>query len=160
MKNKKVCGKTRSPPASRLFKGQGTEHTTVKWPIGNRRQKLFSSPKWLLMQTKTMFFCQLKEVGVLHIKSVVHSNPYFRFFQGSKCMLALLWVLHLFSFWFHLLFPLLSLSGSWCLRCRHKKSVLLLSVKVAVLVREKVLAHTRLTNAWPVFLWTSPPPPF
>ena len=33
MKNKKVCNKTRSPPASLLFKGQGTEHATVKWPI-------------------------------------------------------------------------------------------------------------------------------
>ena len=31
MRNKKVCNKTRSPPASLLFKGQGTEHTTVKW---------------------------------------------------------------------------------------------------------------------------------
>ena len=30
MKNKKVCSKTRPPPASSLFKGQGTEHTTVK----------------------------------------------------------------------------------------------------------------------------------
>ena len=33
MQNKKVCNKTRSPPASLLFKGQGTEPTTVKWPI-------------------------------------------------------------------------------------------------------------------------------
>ena len=33
MKNKKVSNKTRSPPSSLLFKGQGTEHTTVKWPI-------------------------------------------------------------------------------------------------------------------------------
>ena len=31
--NRKVCNKTRSPPASLLFKGQGTEHTTVKWSI-------------------------------------------------------------------------------------------------------------------------------
>ena len=31
--NKKVCNKTRSPPASLLFKGQGTEHTTVKWSV-------------------------------------------------------------------------------------------------------------------------------
>ena len=33
MKNKKVCNKARSPPASLQFKGQGTEHTTVKWPV-------------------------------------------------------------------------------------------------------------------------------
>ena len=33
MKNKKICYKTGSPPASLLFKGQGTEYTTVKWPI-------------------------------------------------------------------------------------------------------------------------------
>ena len=33
MKSGKVCNKTRSPPAWLLFKGQGTEHTTVKWPI-------------------------------------------------------------------------------------------------------------------------------
>ena len=32
MKSKKVCNKTRSPAASLLFKGQGTEQTTVKWP--------------------------------------------------------------------------------------------------------------------------------
>ena len=39
MKNKKVCNKTRSPPASLLFKGQGTEHTTVKWPIKKQQQQ-------------------------------------------------------------------------------------------------------------------------
>ena len=34
MKNKKVCNKTRPPPSSLLFKGQGTGNTTViKWPI-------------------------------------------------------------------------------------------------------------------------------
>ena len=33
MKNKEVCNKTRSLPSSILFKGQGTEHTTVKWSI-------------------------------------------------------------------------------------------------------------------------------
>ena len=32
MKSRKVCNKTRSPAASLLFKGQGTEQTTVKWP--------------------------------------------------------------------------------------------------------------------------------
>ena len=31
--SRKVCNKTRSLPASLLFKGQGTENTTVKWPI-------------------------------------------------------------------------------------------------------------------------------
>ena len=34
MKGRKVCNKTRSPSASLLLKGQGTEHITVKWPIG------------------------------------------------------------------------------------------------------------------------------
>ena len=33
MRSRKVCNKTRSPPASILFKGQGTKHTIVKWPI-------------------------------------------------------------------------------------------------------------------------------
>ena len=33
MKSKKVCNKTRSPPSSLPFKGQGTEHTTVKWSV-------------------------------------------------------------------------------------------------------------------------------
>ena len=33
MKNKKVRNKTRSPRTLLLFKGQGTDHTTVKWPI-------------------------------------------------------------------------------------------------------------------------------
>ena len=52
-------------------------------------------------------------------------------------------------------FSLLSLCGSWCLRFWDKKFILLPSVKVAVFVREKVLAHTPLANAWSVFLWTS-----
>ena len=30
---KKDCNKTRSPSASLPFKDQGSEHTTVKWPI-------------------------------------------------------------------------------------------------------------------------------
>ena len=33
LKSRKACNKTRSPRASPLFKGQGNEHTTVKWPI-------------------------------------------------------------------------------------------------------------------------------
>ena len=33
MKSRKVCNKTRSPPASLVFKGQGTEYTAVKWPV-------------------------------------------------------------------------------------------------------------------------------
>lgn len=52
-------------------------------------------------------------------------------------------------------FSLLSLSGSWCLRFWDKKFILLLRVKLPVLVREKVFAHTPVTNAWSVFLWTS-----
>ena len=35
IKSRKICNKTRSPPASQIFKGQGTEHTTVKWPISD-----------------------------------------------------------------------------------------------------------------------------
>ena len=31
--SRKVYNRTRSPPASILFKGKGTEHTTVKYPI-------------------------------------------------------------------------------------------------------------------------------
>jgi len=34
-KSREVCIKVRSPPASLVFIGQITEHTTVKWPIGN-----------------------------------------------------------------------------------------------------------------------------
>ena len=33
MKSRRVCIKTRSPPASLPLKGQVTGHTTVKWPI-------------------------------------------------------------------------------------------------------------------------------
>ena len=33
MKSRRVCIKTRSPPASLPLKGQVTRHTTVKWPI-------------------------------------------------------------------------------------------------------------------------------
>ena len=29
--SRKVCNRTKPPPASILFKGKGTEHTTVKW---------------------------------------------------------------------------------------------------------------------------------
>ena len=32
-KDREVCIKTRSPPASLLFKGQVTQHTTVKWSV-------------------------------------------------------------------------------------------------------------------------------
>ena len=78
-----------------------TTTTTENW---EQKAKTVELPKWLLMQTKTMFFYQLKAIGVLYIKSLVHSNPYFRFFQGPKCMLTLWWVLHLFSFRFLLLF--------------------------------------------------------
>ena len=39
LKSRQVCNKTRSPPASRLFKGQDTKHTTVKWPIPENRFK-------------------------------------------------------------------------------------------------------------------------
>ena len=49
MKGREVCNKTRSPSASLLFKGQGTEHITVKWPIlltpqiGERMPKITQS---------------------------------------------------------------------------------------------------------------------
>ena len=33
MKSRRVCIKTRSPPASLPLKGQVTRHTTEKWPI-------------------------------------------------------------------------------------------------------------------------------
>ena len=33
MKSRRVCIKTRSPPASLPLKGQVSRHTTVKWPI-------------------------------------------------------------------------------------------------------------------------------
>ena len=42
IKSRKVCNKTRSPPASHIFKGQGTEHTTVKWPISDIFQGLIN----------------------------------------------------------------------------------------------------------------------
>lgn len=38
---------------------------------------------------KNNVFLSIEGNGVLYIKSLVHSNPYFRFFQGPKCMLAL-----------------------------------------------------------------------
>ena len=39
VKSRKVCNKTRSRPASLPFKGQGTEHTTVKWSIVIKRHR-------------------------------------------------------------------------------------------------------------------------
>ena len=38
-KSREVCINARSPPASLPFKGQATEMTTVKWPIGSLRRK-------------------------------------------------------------------------------------------------------------------------
>ena len=43
--NRKICNKTRSPPASLLFKGQGTEHTTVKWSIAKFKEP-FEMSSW------------------------------------------------------------------------------------------------------------------
>ena len=43
---RKVCNKTMSPPAALLFKGQGTEHTTVKWPTSDNTCKHYSRFQW------------------------------------------------------------------------------------------------------------------
>ena len=42
MENEKVCNKTRSRPASFPFEGQGTEHTTVKWPFVIMRHRYYN----------------------------------------------------------------------------------------------------------------------
>ena len=46
MKNNKVCNKTRSPPVSLLFKGQGTEHTTQEIISRETRLHLTFSANW------------------------------------------------------------------------------------------------------------------
>ena len=63
MKNKKVCNKTRSPPASLLFKGKGTEHTTIKWSIA--RGKLFTGIKGVTGATQLI-------AGNLDVYTVSH----------------------------------------------------------------------------------------
>ena len=50
MKSKRVCIKTRSPPASLPLKGQVTRHTTVKWPIKTIQTKSSSEAKNLLLK--------------------------------------------------------------------------------------------------------------
>ena len=49
MKSRKICNKTRSPPASLLFNGQGPEHTTVKWPIALSSEQRFV--EWIALST-------------------------------------------------------------------------------------------------------------
>ena len=49
-KKKKVCNKTRSPPASLLFKGQGTEFTTVIWPIVEKLKTFWQQEKLSIKQ--------------------------------------------------------------------------------------------------------------
>ena len=49
MKNRKICNKTRLPPASLLFEGQGTEHATVKWPIALSTEQRFA--QWIAPST-------------------------------------------------------------------------------------------------------------
>ena len=101
-----------------------------------------------------MCFCRLKAVGVLYTytKYLVHSNRHFRFIQGPKCMLTLLWVLHLFSYRFQLLFRffLFLALDVWDFETKS-----LFYCRVLKWLWERVLAHTPLTNAWPFFLWTS-----
>ena len=71
--NRKVCNKTRSPPASLLFKGQGTEHTTVKWSItkfkgpfemsswpSNPKPTVFELFSQILNTVKQRFLCIFK----------------------------------------------------------------------------------------------------
>ena len=38
-KSREVSIKARSPPASLLFKGRATKHTTVKWSTANKKRK-------------------------------------------------------------------------------------------------------------------------
>ena len=77
MKSRKVCEKTRSPPASFLFKGQGTEHTTVKWPIVYKihKESFFTHPqKSLIFLTldKNLHSVNSSDLGFL---SLVLPNP-------------------------------------------------------------------------------------
>ena len=54
MKNNKVCNKTKSPPSSLLFKGQGTE----QWPI-------------IFGQIKSYINCRIFYIGATHIVSTL-----------------------------------------------------------------------------------------
>jgi len=62
-KSREVCIKVRSPPASLVFIGQITEHTTVKWPIGNLA---FASN--ILVGSGSIFACMTKFLFVLLLK--------------------------------------------------------------------------------------------
>ena len=67
MKSSKVSIKTRSPPASRSFKGQATKHTTVKWSIP--RLKMIASGRKL---TKVVELSRIQAAGTVHIHKRVY----------------------------------------------------------------------------------------
>ena len=59
MKSRRVCIKTRSPPASLPLKGQGARHTTVKWPILGLQ--LSDKAAMLVVNTKEIFLLNLHQ---------------------------------------------------------------------------------------------------
>ena len=71
LKSSKVCNKTRSPLASLLFKGQGTEHTTVKWPIEAEGFSFNSSTNSLLGWKKSIW----NVIGILQVTNATAFLP-------------------------------------------------------------------------------------
>ena len=62
-KDREVCIKTRSPPASLLLKGPVTEHTTVKWTIGkmsDQKEDLKGQMTWAELLEAWLALTQVK----------------------------------------------------------------------------------------------------
>ena len=71
MKSRRVCIKTRSPPASLPLKGQVTRHTTVKWPITSHQEQLMKEADHVIVLYKGRVlgrgtFTELNDKGILN----------------------------------------------------------------------------------------------
>ena len=125
--------------------------------FGNRRQKLCSCPSDFLCKQKQCFSVDWRQLGysILNLWFIVigisdssrdlnecllFHGCYIYFLTGSSFFFAS------FSFWL-LMFEILRQKVS-LFYCRVLKWLFFF-------LRERVLAHTPLTNAWSVFLWTS-----
>ena len=62
MKSRRVCIKTRSPPASLPLKGQVTRNTTVKWPI---HPKILSKAEECVERLQCLFSISLQVLNNL-----------------------------------------------------------------------------------------------
>ena len=77
-KSRKICSKTRSPLASVLSKGQGPEHTSVKWPIALSTEQRFV--QWIALSTLwiagacCVTFILILSLGITWISETPHDQ--------------------------------------------------------------------------------------